>query len=454
MSNINPSIFKAYDIRGVYPEEINEDAAYKIGQAFVKFLENEGRVGNRQIVVGRDTRESSQDLFDALTQGLLSQGADIIDIGAASTPLFYWAIINQSAAGGIMITASHNPAQYNGFKICAGQARSIGLENGLAKIRDLAAGSDFTIGAAVGKTTEKNLLSGYVDFVLENFAVKDLKPLKVIIDCGNGMAGPEILEIIKKLPWQTEVLYAQPDGRFPNHEANPIKEETLAALKEKVLSGKADLGAAFDGDGDRVAFLDEKGGLVRGDFVTALIAREILKKEPGQKIFYEVRTSKVVPEIVKENRGMPILGRPGHAPIKEQMRKEDILFGGELSGHYFYKKLGFIENTLFTMLEMARVINIEQKSLSEIIAPLKKYFVSGEINFKVGEPDKILADIEQKYSGAEIKKIDGLTVIYPDWWFNLRKSNTEPLVRLNMEADSAELLEEKKKEVIDLIEKS
>ncbi|MDD2753766.1 MAG: phosphomannomutase/phosphoglucomutase [Candidatus Portnoybacteria bacterium] len=451
MSNINSSIFKAYDIRGVYPDEINEDAAYKIGQAFVKFLENEGRVGNRQIVVGRDARESSQDLFDALTQGLLSQGADIIDIGEVSTPLFYWAIINQSAAGGIMITASHNPAQFNGFKICASQARSIGLENGLSKIRDLAAGSDFTVGAVVGKATEKNSLSGYIDFVLENFAVKELAPTKVVIDCGNGMAGPEILEIIKKLPWQTEVLYAEPDGRFPNHEANPIKEETLAVLKEKVLSGKADLGVAFDGDGDRVAFLDEKGGLVRGDFITALIAREILKKEPGQKIFYEVRTSKIVPEIVKANGGVPVLGRPGHAPIKEQMRKEDILFGGELSGHYFYKKFGFIENTLFTMLEMARVIYIEQKSLSEIIAPLKKYFVSGEINFKVGEPDKILADIEQKYSGAEIKKIGGLTVIYPDWWFNLRKSNTEPLVRLNMEADSAELLEEKKREVVDLI---
>lgn len=448
---MNKDIFKAYDIRGVYPDEINEDAAYRIGRAFVKFLENEGQVGNRQIVVGYDARESSPDLFEALTQGLLSEGADIINIGAASTPLFYWAIINQKAAGGIMITASHNPAQYNGFKICAGQARSIGLDNGLAKIRDLASGSNFTAGAVVGKTINKNLLSEYIDFVLENFAVKDLKPSKVFIDCGNGMAGPEILEIIKKLPWQTEVLYADPDGRFPNHEANPIKEETLSALKERILAGKADLGVAFDGDGDRVAFLDEKGELVRGDFITALIAREILKKEPGQKIFYEVRTSKIVPEIVKENGGIPVLGRPGHAPIKEQMRKEDILFGGELSGHYFYKKFGFIENTIFTMLEMARVMNIEQKPLSEIIMPLKKYFVSGEINFKVGEPDKVLADIEQKYNGAQIKKIDGLTVIYPDWWFNLRKSNTEPLVRLNMEADRPELLEEKKRELIDLI---
>lgn len=451
MSNINPSIFKAYDIRGVYPDEINEDAAYKIGRAFIKFLENEGQVGNRQIVVGYDARESSPDLFEALTQGLLSQGADIIDIGAASTPLLYWAIIDQKAAGGIMITASHNPARYNGFKICAGEARSIGLDNGLIKIRDLASRSNFTAGAVVGKIVKKNLLSEYIDFVLKNFAVEDMKPLKVAIDCGNGMAGPEILEIVKKLPWQAKVLYADPDGRFPNHEANPIKEETLAVLKEKILAGKADFGAAFDGDADRMAFLDEKGELVRGDFITALIAREILKKDPGQKIFYEVRSSKIVPEIIRSAGGEPVLGRPGHAPIKERMCQENILFGGELSGHYFYKKFGFIENTLFTMLEMARILSLSGEPFSGQLAPLKKYRHSGEINFQVADADKTLTVVEKYFSGAQIKKIDGLTVIYPDWWFNLRKSNTESLVRLNMEADRPELLEAKKKELVDLI---
>ncbi len=451
MSNINPSIFKAYDIRGVYPDEINEDAAYKIGQAFVKFLENEGQVANRQIVVGYDVRESSVDLFEALTQGLLSQGVDIIDIGAVATPLFYWAIINQAAAGGIMITASHNPAKYNGFKICAGQARSIGLNNGLAKIRDLANKEDFGVRTVSGKIIKKDFLTGYLDFVLQKFDIKTLRPLKIVIDCGNGMAGPEILEIIKKLPLQAEVLYSEPDGRFPNHEANPFKEETLVVLKEKVLAGESDLGVAFDGDADRVVFVDEKGELVRGDFITALIAQELLKQNLGQKIFYEVRTSKIVPEIVKAARGEPVLGRPGHALIKEQMRREGILFGGEFSGHYFYRDLGFVENSLFTMLQILCILSVQQKPLSEIIASLKKYYHSGEINFTVADPDKIIEDIAEKYSDAQITRIDGITVQYPNWWFNLRKSNTEPLVRLNLEANSAALLEEKKMEVIALI---
>ena len=451
MSNINPSIFKAYDIRGVYPDEINEDAAYKIGQAFVKFLENEGKIGNRQIIVGRDARESSPNLFEALTQGLLSQGVDVIDIGEVSTPLFYWALIKEGVAGGIMITASHNPGQYNGFKICSAGSISIGAENGLFKIRDLAGREDSGLLATPGKMTQKDLLADHINFISQKFNVKNLKPLKIIIDCGNGMAGPEISEIIKKLALQAEVLYAEPDGKFPNHEANPSKEETLAVLKNKVLSGKADLGMAFDGDADRIAFVDEKGETVRGDFVGALIALELLRKDPGQKVFYEVRTSKIVPEIIASAGGVAVLGRPGHSLIKQQMRKEDILFGGELSGHYFYKELGFIESTLFTMLEVLYILSSREKPFSAQTARFKKYFASGEINFKVREPDKILMDIEQKYKNAQIKKIDGLTVIYADWWFNLRRSNTEPLIRLNLEADTRELMEEKKRELSILI---
>ena len=451
MSNINPSIFKAYDIRGVYPEEINEDAAYKIGQAFMALLDNTGQAGKRQIVVGRDARESSPDLFEALTQGLLSQGADIIDIGLVSTPLFYWAIIKEGAAGGVMITASHNLAQYNGFKICGAGADSIGLENGLAKIRELAARPDAGLKALPGQIVQKNFLKEYTDFILRKFDVKNFRPLKFIVDCGNGMAGPEIEEILKGLPWLVEVLYAKPDGRFPNHEANPIKEENLISLREKVLSAKVDLGVAFDGDADRVAFMDEKGELVRGDFIGALIAQELLKQNPGQKIFYEVRSSKIVPEIIKAAGGVPVLGRPGHALIKEKMAQENILFGGELSGHYYYKDLGYIENTMFTMLEIWRILSAEQKPFSELIASFKKYHQSGEINFTVADADKTLANVESYFSGAQIKKIDGLTVEFSDWWFNLRKSNTEPLVRLNLEAGSAALLEEKKKEVIALI---
>jgi len=451
MSNINPKIFKAYDVRGVYPDEINEDVAYKIGQAFVKFLEGHGQADNRQIIVGYDARESSPYLFEALIQGLLGQGVDVIDIGAVSTMLFYWSIIKEQAAGGIMITASHNPSQYNGFKICTKYSRSICEINGLFEIRDLAINGNMGISANPGKIIKKNFLAEYVDSVAKKFAIEKFKSIKMVIDCGNGIAGPELEELLKKMPDQVDLLYAEPDGRFPNHEANPSKEETLTVLKSRVLSGKANLGVALDGDGDRIAFIDETGKSVRGDFISALIARDLLKQNPGQKIFYEVRSSKIVPEIVEATGGFPILGRPGHALIKEQMRQENILFGGELSGHYFYRNSGYVEDTLFTLLKILQILNSEQKPFSKIIAPFKKYFASGEINFEVNNPDEILSLAEQKHSGAQIKKIDGLTVIYPDWWFNLRKSNTEPLIRLNLEADSAELLEEKKKEISSLV---
>ncbi|TSC53897.1 MAG: phosphomannomutase, partial [Parcubacteria group bacterium LiPW_39] len=251
MSTINPSIFKAYDIRGIYPDEINEEAAYKIGQAFVKFLESAGEIGNRQIIVGRDARISSDNLFEALTNGIASQSADVINIGLVSTPQFYWAIIKEGAAGGVMITASHNPAQYNGFKFYASQVRPIDIRTGLLKIRDLAIANEMVASVSPGKVNSKNLSAEYLDYIKQKTNLEKIKPFRIIIDCGNGMIGPEVRELFKALPCQTEVLFADPDGRFPNHEANPSKEETLKTLQEKVLSGRADLGIAFDGDGDR-----------------------------------------------------------------------------------------------------------------------------------------------------------------------------------------------------------
>ncbi|MFH1583336.1 MAG: phosphomannomutase/phosphoglucomutase [Candidatus Falkowbacteria bacterium] len=451
MSNINPNIFKAYDIRGLYPAEINEETAFKIAKALVEFLRNKGEINGQPIIVGRDARNSSDNLYEAVADGLVSEKADVIDINAVSTPLFYWAIINQKAAGGIMITASHNPAEYNGFKICRAEARSIGLGSGLAEIRELAKKERAADLNLAGKVWHKNLLEEYISFVKNKITVTRIKPLKIVVDYGNGIAGAEAEELFKFLPCSVESLFVEPDGNFPNHEADPIKEENLIILRGKLLSTKADLGIAFDGDGDRITFLDEKGELVRGDFITALIAQDLLKDNPSQKIFYEVRSSKVIPEIISMAGGVPILGRPGHSLIKERMRQENILFGGELSGHYFYKDFDFIENALFTMAEILRIISTAGKPFSEIVMPLKKYFTSGEINFKVPDADLVLKKIEQKFSDAQIKKIDGLTIIYSDWWFNLRKSNTEPLVRLNLEADTPELMEEKKKEVSDLI---
>ncbi|HCX27987.1 MAG TPA: phosphomannomutase/phosphoglucomutase [Candidatus Portnoybacteria bacterium] len=449
---INPKIFKAYDIRGLYPSEIDEETAYQIGQAFIGFLNKKGGLNNRQIVVGRDMRVSSDDLFEALTQSLMSRSFDVIDIGRCSTPLFYWALISERAAGGVMITASHNPRQYNGFKLYGAEAWPIGETSGMQDIKALAMKEMATpIAALPGRVVKKDIMSGYLAYVKSRIDLKKLEPFKIVADCGNGMIGPELTELLKVLPGQIRVLFSEPDGTFPNHEANPIKEENLVALKQAVKEAGADFGVAFDGDGDRLTFVDEKGESVRGDFITALIAEELLKTSPGQKIFYEIRSSRAVPEAIVAAGGMPILGRAGHTLIKMQMRREDILFGGELSGHYFFKDLGFVDSALLPLLMIWEVLGVEQKTLSAIVAPFKKYYHSGEINFSVADADKIIEAVVQRFSDGQIKRIDGITIEYPDWWFNLRKSNTEPLVRLNMEADTAELLEEKKQEIIGLI---
>lgn len=449
---INPKIFKAYDIRGLYPSEIDEETAYQIGRAFVGFLNKKEGLNSRQIVVGRDMRISSDDLFEALTQSLVSQSFDVIDIGRCSTPLFYWALISERAAGGVMITASHNPGQYNGFKLYGAEAWPIGETSGMQDIKSLAMKETMMpIAALPGRVVEKDLMSGYLADVKSRIDLRKLKPFKIVADCGNGMIGPELTELLKVLPGQTRVLFSEPDGHFPNHEANPIKEENLVFLKQAVKEAGADFGVAFDGDGDRLAFVDEKGESVRGDFITALIAKELLKTNPGRKIFYEIRSSRAVPEAIVAAGGVPILGRAGHTLIKMQMRQEDILFGGELSGHYFFKDLGFVDSALVPLLMIWEVLSAEQKTLSAIVEPLKKYYHSGEINFAVANAEKTIEAVARQFSDGQIKRIDGLTMEYPDWWFNLRKSNTESLVRLNLEADNAELLEEKKQKVTRLI---
>lgn len=446
MSNL-ASIFKAYDIRGKYPEEINEQIVYKIAQAFVKFLKAQN------IVVGRDMRISSPALFEALTKGLIEAGINAVDIGLCSTPLFYFAIQKEKADAGMMITASHNPAQYNGLKLCRKQAISISAETGLQEIKNLVINNQYSaVGDKKGKVIKKDLLNEYIEFILNKVRPEEIKPLKIIIDCGNGMIGPEILEISKKLACRITTLFAEPDGAFPNHEANPSKEEFLAALKEKIIKEKADLGMAFDGDGDRVIFIDEKGQVIRGDFITALISQDILKEKPGQKILYEVRSSWIVPEIIRKNKGIPVLGRAGHSLIKDKIKKENICFAGELSGHYFFEDLGYIDNALLAMLKVLKIISRDNKPFSEMIKPFKKYCQSGEINFEAENKEEKIKLVEEKHRGAKnVFSLDGLTVEYNDWWFNLRPSNTEPLLRLNIEAVSKKLLNQKIKELQKLI---
>ncbi len=451
---INPDIFKAYDIRGVYPTEIDEDVAQGLGAALVEFLKVKRLFKTHRLAVGCDARLSSDPLRQALITGLTNQGADVIDLGRVSTPLFYWALTKKETDGGLMITASHNPSSENGFKICLAKGEPLGSENGLFALRDLlATAKPREIVWPNGVVSNENLLEEYLNFIKKQVDLESLKPLKGVIDCGNGISGPEITALAEFLPGKCQILFAEPDGNFPNHEANPLKEENLLALRAKVLENKADWGAAFDGDGDRIVFLDEKGEAIRGDLVTALIAQDLLRENPGEKILYEVRSSWAVPEAIKSAGGQPVLGRAGHSLMKSQMRRENILFGGELSGHYFFRELGFLDNALVAMLKVLRIISRENKPFSEIVKPFKKYFNSGELNFSVADAGAVLAAAEAKFADGRIKKIDGLTVEYDDWWFNLRPSNTEPLVRLNIEAKTAELLEEKKKELEQIIGK-
>lgn len=454
MQNTDPNVFKAYDIRGIFPDQIDGEFAYKLGGAFCRFLTNNGQAGSRKIIIARDARNSSDELAEDLAQGIADQSFDVVDLGLASTPLFYWAIIKEKAAGGIIVTASHNPKEYNGFKVCRGEARMVSGETGLFQIRDLMEQTGLETSFNSGKISRADLKREYLDFVAGFIAKSNSKPLKIVYDCANGAIGQEIEKVAPLIPGEHEILFAEPNGDFPNHEPNPIKPKNMSALKNKILESGADLGIAFDGDGDRIVFYDEKGEMVRGDFVTALAAEIILKQNPGKKILYEVRSSRIVPETIRQNGGIPVLGKAGHSLIKDHMRGENIFFGGEMSGHYFFQELGYIDSSLLVAIKILELLGRENKKLSQIVAPLKKYYSSGEVNFEVADSDQVLGAAESNFKsaqGAQVKKIDGLTIEFPDWWFNLRKSNTEPLVRLNMEADSPEILEEKRKELEGLI---
>lgn len=445
---INPEIFRAYDIRGIYPEEINEEMTQKLALAFIKFLKP------RKIIIGRDCRLSSSSLFKTLSETMKENGVWVIDIGLCSTPFFYWAVQSEKSDGGIMISASHNPPNYNGFKLSRREAIPISGDTGIGEIKNLLMKGKILVPQKKekGRIIRKNLTKKYLDFIFSKVEIKAIKPLKIVIDSGNGMAGPEVREMFKEIPVQLTELYFEPDGRFPNHQANPLKEETLIDLKKAVLKKGANFGIAFDGDADRVIFVDEKANTIRGDLITALMARELLKENPGQKILYEVRSSQIVKETIAKNGGKAILGRAGHSLIKEQMRREDIFFAGELSGHYFFKEFGFVECPLFLILKVLEIISRENKKISQILKPFKKYFHSNEINFEVKDKKGKIKEIQEYYQRApKILKVDGLTIQYNDWWFNLRPSNTEDLLRLNIEAKTKKLLEKKKKELITLI---
>lgn len=435
---INPEIFKAYDIRGIYPAEINGESAHLIGRAFAKFL-GKPKV---KIAVGRDNRLSSLALHGSLIKGLHDSGANVIDIGLSPTPVLYFAVAHYGYDGGINITASHNPKEYNGFKLVREKAVPIGENTGLNVIKTIAeklTGNNLVNLAAA----KKNVVQDYVKFNLKEVNIKSLKPLKIVIDTANAVPGILIPELSRKLPIEIVHLFQKLDGNFPNHSPDPSKKENLRSLCLEVKKRKADLGVAFDGDGDRIVFVDEKGKIISSDIIIALMAERILKENLRGKILYDVRSSRSVKEVIEENGGEPVIWRVGHSFIKEKMRKDAIIFGGEFSGHFYYQKHYFCEVPLFVLLKIIEAISKSEKTLSQLIRPYRRYYHSGEINFEVEDKLGKIRELKKSFGGGKILEIDGLRVDFEDWWFNVRPSNTEPLLRLVVEAKTKSLMREK-----------
>jgi phosphomannomutase len=444
---INSEIFKAYDIRGLYPQEINKETVYNIGRALVQ------HTGAKKIVVGYDMRESSPEMGKALVEGITEQGADVVKIGLASTPEVYFASWKmEDVDAGVIITASHNPVEYNGMKFCLKGAVPIGEGSGMEEIRDLAVGGEFEEAEKKGEATEdKDFKNVYLDYIV-SFYKKGLGKKKVVIDFANGMG---ILDkpVYKKLSDEIESvnMYDEYDGNFPNHEANPLKTETLEALQKKVLEEKADLGIAYDGDADRVGFVDENGDVVSMDYLIALLAKEVLKKKPGGLILYDLRSTNAVGEVIEEAGGKIGRCRVGHSLIKKQMRDEGAVFAGELSGHYFFEENSKGEMSTLAVMMLINLMNETGKTLSELTEDLKRYHHSGEINSDVEDKDAMMNKLKEIYKDGELDEMDGIRIDFEDWWFNVRPSNTEPKLRLNMEAKTKEMMEEKRDELLRVI---
>ncbi|MFA7174078.1 MAG: phosphomannomutase/phosphoglucomutase [Kiritimatiellia bacterium] len=441
------SIFKAYDIRGIYGKELTEEVAYKIGRAFVTL------VGCRKVVVARDIRPHSEPLFEALARGICEQGADVVDIGYGSTPMSYFANGTLGADGSIMITASHNPAPWNGFKLCRAGAEPISGDTGIKEIERMVLEDSYAPRAATpGNITQYDIQPEYTKHVAA--LAKLQRPVHLAIDFANGMGIWENKALEGIITY--DGLFGDPDGSFPNHEANPLNLETLKDLQQMVREGNYAFGVAYDGDADRAGFIDERGEIIPMDLTTALIAQDVLATEKGA-IFYDLRSSWVVKEVIQSAGGTPMMSRVGHAFIKAQMREHNALFAGELSGHYYFKENFTAESSAMAVLALANIVSKSNRPLSELVAPLKKYFQSGEINSEVqGDPQAILAQLKATYSkeGGRLLELDGVSVEFDDWWFNVRCSNTEPLVRLNLEAKTEARMVEKRDEILAVIRDS
>jgi len=449
MKEINQSIFKAYDIRGIYPEQIDADLVYKIAQAYAKFIQP------KTVAVGHDMRLSGEEFKEALVRGLTDAGVDVVDLGLVSTDTIYFAVPFLGLDGGLQATASHNPKEYGGLKMVREQGRPISGDTGIYTIRDLVVNGQWeTTVEKKGSVEKKNVLEDYYAHVLKTFDVTKIKPLRIVANANYGMANPAIEKLKTILPVEfVKVINDHLDGNFPKGPSDPLlpsnRPETITAIQEL----KPDLGVAWDGDADRCFFFDEHGQFVTPAYVNALLSQYYLQKFPGAKILHDTRVVRVIDQVVRENGGVSIMTKAGHSFIKERMMKEDAIFGSETSGHYYFKDNYYLDNGLFPFMAMLDIISSANKPFSEILRPLREqFYISEEINFSFSNTN-ILDEIKNKYPNATIENIDGYDFNYPDWRFNVRISNTQNLLRINLEANSAELLKQKTEEVSGLIEK-
>jgi phosphomannomutase len=444
-------IFKAYDVRGLYPRELDEAMAEKIGRAYWHLLASEGFPRGRQVVVGRDMRSHSEPLAEALVAGLLAAGLDVVDIGLATTPMCYFAIGHLRAAGGIQVTASHNPAEYNGFKLSLHEARPVSGDHGIKLLEERIAAGDLPTAPAPGERRSAEIFEPYRRHVLAHLKRPEGAPrLTVAVDAANGM-GTIYLPLLEAMGIELVTLYFELDGSFPNHEANPLKEENLRDLAAAVREHGAQLGVAFDGDADRAAFVDERGEPVGSDLITALIGGELLAGAPGSHVIYDLRSSRAVAEYIQERGGVPVRERVGHSFMKATLRRHQGVFGGELAGHYYFRDAYFADSSILAVVELLNLLWKEGQPLSALVAPLRRYAKSQETNFRVEDKAGKMRELAERFADGRIDYLDGITVEYDDWWFNVRPSNTEPYLRLVLEAPDAATLERRMGELVPML---
>jgi phosphomannomutase len=452
----DPTIFKAYDVRGLYPDQMDEALAYRIGRAFPLVLAElqGGEPGSLRVGVGRDMRLSAPDMAAAYARGIADSGADVLDIGMVGTEMLYWTVGSRGLDGGLMCTASHNPKAYTGAKLVKRGALALSGDSGIGELRDLVTAGD--PGEAVadpGRIEHEDVGDAFRAAALGYIDAARVKPMRVVLDGGNGMAGPMVGPLLETFPLDRVETYWTPDGEFPDHEPNPLLPENRGFVIDKVRETGAELGIAWDGDADRCFFIDETGEFVDGDFLTALLAETLLRKEPGATILYDVRASRAVRDVVEREGGTAEVNRVGHAFFKTRMRETAAAFGGEVSGHYYFRDFYCADSGTIPALLILELLSVEGKRLSELLAPLReRYFISGEINSEVGDQQAKMDEIVERYSDGELGRLDGISIDYDDWHFNVRPSNTEPLLRLNLESlRSREHMEQKRDEVLDLI---